>query len=109
MSLIGIISRAVAQKIGIISRAVAQKRRQRGCNAGCRRALEHQRATMNKIAIRPAATGGLLGALLLVASMTGALAQAQSAMHARSHVAQFCAPPEQGGGAPRFYCRNDQG
>ncbi len=64
---------------------------------------------MNKIFVRRAATGGLLGALLLVAPMTGALAQVQSAIHAPSHVAQFCAPPEQGAGAPRFYCRNDQG
>jgi hypothetical protein len=88
---------------------VAQKSRHLGCNAGCRQALEDQGATMNKIAVRRVATGGLLGALLLVAPMTGALAQVQSAMHARSHVAQFCAPSEQGVGAPRFYCRNDQG
>ena len=64
---------------------------------------------MNKIAVRRAATGGLLGILLLVAPMTGALVQVQSAMHGRSHVAQFCAPSEQGVGAPRSYCRNDQG
>jgi hypothetical protein len=63
---------------------------------------------MNKIAVRRAATGSLLG-ILLLAPMTGALVQVQSAMHARSHVAQFCAPSEQGVGAPRSYCRNDQG
>jgi len=64
---------------------------------------------MKKIAVRRGATGGLLGILLLVAPMTGALVQVQSAMHGRSHVAQFCAPSEQGVGAPRSYCRNDQG
>jgi hypothetical protein len=63
---------------------------------------------MNKIAIRSAATGGLLGALLLVARTSGALTQVQSAMPERSHIAQFCAPLEQEVDAPRFYCR-DQG
>lgn len=59
---------------------------------------------MKKTAICQALLCALVGPALLVA-VSPALAQVQSARQERRQVAQFCAPPDQGGSAPRFYCQ----
>jgi hypothetical protein len=59
---------------------------------------------MKKTAIGQAFTCALVGVALLVA-VSPAFAQVQSAGQERRQVAQFCAPPDQEGGAPRFYCQ----
>src|SRR5215831_10553997 len=61
-------------------------------------------APMKKTAIRQALICRLVGPALLVA-VSPAFAQAQSAVQERHQVAQFCAPPDQEGRAPRFYCQ----
>jgi hypothetical protein len=58
---------------------------------------------MKKTAIGQALICGLVGPVLLVA--VPAFAQVQSAVQERRQVAQFCAPPDQEGSAPRFYCQ----
>jgi hypothetical protein len=58
---------------------------------------------MKKTAIRQALICALVGPALLVA-VIAAFAQVQSAVQERRQVAQFCAPPDQEGSAPRFYC-----
>jgi hypothetical protein len=60
---------------------------------------------MKKTAIRQALIWGLVGPALLVA-VSPAFAQVQSAVQERRQVAQFCAPPDQEGSAPRFYCQD---
>jgi hypothetical protein len=59
---------------------------------------------MKKTAIRQALIRALVGLALLVA-VSPAFAQVQSAVPERRQVAQFCAPPDQEGSAPRFYCQ----
>jgi hypothetical protein len=59
---------------------------------------------MKKTAIGQAFTCALVGVALLVA-VSPAFAQVQSAGRERRQVAQFCAPPDQEGSAPRFYCQ----
>jgi hypothetical protein len=59
---------------------------------------------MKKTAIGQALICGLVGPALLVAVIP-AFAQVQSAVQERRQVAQFCAPPNQEGSAPRFYCQ----
>jgi hypothetical protein len=59
---------------------------------------------MKKTAIRRALLCALIGPALLVA-VSPAFAQVQSAVQERRQVAQFCAPPDQEGSAPRFYCQ----
>jgi hypothetical protein len=59
---------------------------------------------MKKTAIRQALTCGLVGPALL-AAVGPAFAQVQSAVQDRRQVAQFCAPRDQEGSAPRFYCQ----
>jgi hypothetical protein len=59
---------------------------------------------MKKAAIRQALICGLVGPALLVAG-SPAFAQVQSTAPERRQVAQFCAPPDQEGSAPRFYCQ----
>jgi hypothetical protein len=59
---------------------------------------------MKKTAIGQALISGLVGAALLVA-VSLAFAQVQSAGPERRQVAQFCAPPDQEGSTPRFYCQ----
>ena len=48
----------------------------------------------------------LVGPALLVVAVIPAFAQVQSAVQERRQVAQFCAPPDQEGSAPRFYCQD---
>jgi hypothetical protein len=60
---------------------------------------------MSNAAIRRAVTRGLVSAVLFVAQ-TSSFTQVRSAAQERNHVAQFCAPPDQEVGAPRFYCQN---
>jgi hypothetical protein len=59
---------------------------------------------MKKTAIRQALICALVGSALLIA-VSPAFAQVQSAAQERRQVAQFCAPPDQEGSAPRFYCQ----
>ena len=59
---------------------------------------------MNKTAIRQALIRGLVGPALLLA-VSSALAQVHSVQE-RREIAQFCAPPDQEGSAPRFYCKD---
>jgi hypothetical protein len=59
---------------------------------------------MKKTAIGQALVSGLVGAALFIA-VSLAFAQVQSAGQERRQVAQFCAPPDQEGSAPRFYCQ----
>jgi hypothetical protein len=59
---------------------------------------------MKKTTIRQALICALVGPALLVA-VSPAFAQVQSAVQERRQVAQFCAPPDQEGNAPRFYCQ----
>ena len=61
---------------------------------------------MKKTAIGQALISGLVGAALFVA-VSLAFAQVQSAGQERRQIAQFCAPPDQEGSAPRFYCQGD--
>src|SRR5262249_54967736 len=61
-------------------------------------------ATMKKTAIGQALICALVGPALLVA-VRPPFAQVQSAGQERRQVAQFCAPPDQGGSAPRLYCQ----
>jgi len=67
-------------------------------------AREDQGATMKKTAIGQALMCALVGPALLVA-VSPAFAQVQSAVQERRQVAQFCAPPDQEGSTPRFYCQ----
>ena len=59
---------------------------------------------MKKTTIRQALIWALVGPALL-AAVSPAFAQVQSAVQQRRQVAQFCAPPDQEGSAPRFYCQ----
>jgi hypothetical protein len=59
---------------------------------------------MKKTAIGQALICALVGPALLVAVIPS-FAQLQSAVQDRRQVAQFCAPPNQEGSAPRFYCQ----
>jgi hypothetical protein len=59
---------------------------------------------MKTTAIRLALICALVGPALLVA-VSPAFAQVQSAVQERRQVAQFCAPQDQEGSAPRFYCQ----
>jgi hypothetical protein len=59
---------------------------------------------MKKTAIGQALICALVGPALLIA-VSPAFAQVQSAAQERRQVAQFCAPPDQEGSAPRFYCQ----
>jgi hypothetical protein len=63
---------------------------------------------MSNAAIRRALTRGLVSAALFVVQ-TSSFTQVQSTAQERDHIAQFCAPPEQEAGAPRFYCRDGGG
>jgi hypothetical protein len=59
---------------------------------------------MNRTAIRQVLIWGLVSSALL-AAVIPAFVQVQSVTQERRQVAQFCAPPDQEGSAPRFYCR----
>jgi hypothetical protein len=59
---------------------------------------------MKKTAIRQALICALVGPALLIA-VSPAFAQVQSAVQERRQVALFCAPPDQEGSTPRFYCQ----
>jgi len=63
---------------------------------------------MNNPAIRRALTRGLVSVVLFVVQ-TSSFTQARSTAVERDHVAQFCVPPDQEAGAPRFYCRDGRG
>jgi hypothetical protein len=63
---------------------------------------------MNTATIRRVATRGLVSAALFVAQIS-AFTQVASGAQGHDQLAQFCAPPDQEPGAPRFYCQNERG
>jgi hypothetical protein len=63
---------------------------------------------MKKTAIGQALICAVVGPAFLVAVIP-AFAQVQSAVQERCQVAQFCAPPDQEGSAPRLYCQGGPG
>jgi len=63
---------------------------------------------MKTAAMQYAVTIALTGALGLMAA-TSSFAQIGTAAEGRSLLSQYCAPPENGADAHRFYCRDGRG
>jgi hypothetical protein len=63
---------------------------------------------MSNAAIRRVATRAVVSAVLFLVQ-TSLFTQVRSTAPERDHVAQFCSPPDEDGGAPRLYCENSRG